>query len=131
VRCRLHLGFQRRPAVSGDPDRVGLLFPGQGSQAVGMGKDLAEAFPIVRWTFEEADDALSFALSRLCWSGPENELTLTVNAQPALLVHSVAVWRLLEERHGAAVVAAGHSLGEFSAYVTAGAIGFTDAVRTV
>lgn len=96
-----------------------------------MGKDLAEAFPVVRWTFEEADDALSMALSRLCWEGPAEELTLTSNAQPALLVHSVAVWRLLEERQGEAVVAGGHSLGEFSAYVAAGSLEFADAVRTV
>lgn len=96
-----------------------------------MGKDLAEAFPVVRWTFEEADDALSFNLSRLCWEGPEEELTLTVNAQPALLVHSVAVWRLLEERQSLATIAAGHSLGEFSAYVAAGGMEFADAVRTV
>jgi [acyl-carrier-protein] S-malonyltransferase len=115
--------------VSGSP--VGLLFPGQGSQSVGMGRDLAEAFPIARWTFEEADDALGTALSRICWEGPESELTLTVNAQPALLVHSLAVWRLLEERQGAVTVAAGHSLGEFSAYVAAGTLAFADAVRTV
>ncbi len=114
-----------------DPGSVGLLFPGQGSQTVGMGKDLAEAFDVVRWTYEEADDALGASLSRLCWEGPENELTLTVNAQPALLVHSVAVWRLIEERHGAAAIAAGHSLGEFSAYVAAGSIDFPEAVRTV
>lgn len=117
--------------MSGRPGPIGLLFPGQGSQAVGMGKDLAEAFPVVRWTFEEADDALSMALSRLCWEGPAEELTLTSNAQPALLVHSVAVWRLLEERQGEAVVAGGHSLGEFSAYVAAGSLEFADAVRTV
>lgn len=96
-----------------------------------MGKDLAEAFPVVRHTYEEADDALSFALSRLCWQGPEEELTLTVNAQPALLVHSIAAWRLIEEVQGRAVIGAGHSLGEFSAYVAAGAIDFADAVRTV
>jgi [acyl-carrier-protein] S-malonyltransferase len=105
--------------------------PGQGSQVVGMGKDLAEAFPEVRWTFEEADDALSAPLSRLCWEGPEADLTLTVNAQPALLVHSVAVWRLLGERQSDVGVAAGHSLGEFSAYVAAGSLAFADAVRTV
>jgi [acyl-carrier-protein] S-malonyltransferase len=110
---------------------VGILMPGQGSQTVGMGKDLAEAFPEVRHTFEEADDALSFKLSRLCWEGPEAELTLTVNAQPALLVHSVAVWRLLAERQSEVGLAAGHSLGEFSAYVAAGALPFADAVRTV
>ena len=117
--------------MSGNAGSVGLLFPGQGSQSVGMGRDLADAFPVVRWTYEEADDALGVALSRLCWEGPESELTLTVNAQPALLVHSVAVWRLLEEKQSLAGIAAGHSLGEFSAYVAAGSIGFADAVRTV
>lgn len=124
------MGVQRRAAVTGGT-RVGLLFPGQGSQAVGMGKDLAEAFPEVRETFEEADDALGFHLSRLCWAGPEEELTLTVNAQPALLVHSIAVWRLLDGVRSRAAIGAGHSLGEFSAYVAAGAIDFADAVRTV
>jgi [acyl-carrier-protein] S-malonyltransferase len=117
--------------VSAARGTVGILLPGQGSQAVGMGKDLAEAFPEVRRTFEEADDALSFKLSRLCWEGPESELTLTVNAQPALLVHSVAVWRLLGERQAEVSVAAGHSLGEFSAYVAAGSLSFADAARTV
>lgn len=117
--------------MSKDAGLVGLLFPGQGSQTVGMGKDLAEAFDVVRWTFEEADDALGASLSRLCWEGPESELTLTVNAQPALLVHSIAVWRLIEEKHDKAAIAAGHSLGEFSAYVAAGALEFAEAVRTV
>jgi [acyl-carrier-protein] S-malonyltransferase len=111
--------------------RVGLLFPGQGSQFVGMGSDLVESFPEAKATFEEADDALGTSLSRLCWEGPESELTLTVNAQPAILVHSVADWRLIERRAPAVTVAAGHSLGEFSAYVAAGAISFADAVRTV
>jgi [acyl-carrier-protein] S-malonyltransferase len=106
--------------VSGG-ERVGLLFPGQGSQFVGMGSDLAERFPEAREVFEEADEALGFALSRLCWDGPEDELTSTRNAQPAILVHSVAVWRCCSggARRGAG---AGHSLGEFSAYVAAGAI---------
>lgn len=111
--------------------RIGLLFPGQGSQFVGMGRDLVEAFPEARATFEEADEALGTALSRLCWEGPESELTLTVNAQPAILVHSVAVWRLIERRAPQVTLAAGHSLGEFSAYVAAGSLSFADAVRTV
>lgn len=110
---------------------IGLLFPGQGSQFVGMGKDLAERFPVARETFEEADEALGFALSRLCWQGPEDELVLTRNAQPAILVHSVAVWRLLQGQGLGVRIAAGHSLGEFSAYVAAGALSFADAVRTV
>jgi [acyl-carrier-protein] S-malonyltransferase len=112
-------------------ERIGLLFPGQGSQAVGMGRELAERYPEARAAFEEADDALGFALSRLCWEGPEDELTLTRNAQPALLVHSAAAWRVLQ-RHGVEpVAAAGHSLGEFSAYLAAGSLSFADAVRTV
>lgn len=111
--------------------RTGLLFPGQGSQFVGMGRDLAERFPEARHTYEEADEAIGFALSRLCWEGPEEELTLTINAQPAILVHSVAAWRVLGERRPAVALAAGHSLGEFSAYVAAGALSFREAVRTV
>lgn len=111
---------------------IALLCPGQGSQSVGMGRDLAESFPTARRTFEEADEALGFSLSSLCWEGPESELTLTVNAQPAILVHSIAVWRVLQEEQPLSVgIAAGHSLGEFSAYVAAGAIQFADGVRTV
>jgi len=112
-------------------ERIGLLFPGQGSQAVGMGKELAERYPEAREAFEEADDALGFSLSRLCWEGPEDELTRTRNAQPALLVHSAAAWRVLKKAGVEPVVAAGHSLGEFSAYMAAGSLGFADAVRTV
>ena len=111
--------------------RIGLLFPGQGSQFVGMGRDLADAYPEARDTFAEADETLGFPLSRLCWDGPIEELTLTINAQPALLVHSVAVWRVLARRRPTVGMAAGHSLGEFSAHVAAGSIEFSDAVRTV
>jgi [acyl-carrier-protein] S-malonyltransferase len=110
---------------------VGLLFPGQGSQAVGMGQELAEQYDEARRTFEEADDVLGFALSRLAWQGPDEDLTATRNAQPALLTHSVAVYRVMEARLGPVALAAGHSLGEFSAYVAAGALGFADGVRTV
>jgi len=112
-------------------ERIGLLFPGQGSQAVGMGKDLAEAFPEARQVWEAADDALGFGLSRLCWEGPEDELTLTRNAQPALLAHSAAVWAVLRAADLEVVCAAGHSLGEFSAYHAAGSLALADALRIV
>ena len=112
-------------------ERIGLLFPGQGSQAVGMGKDLAEAFPEARRVWDQADDALGFALSRLCWEGPADELTLTRNAQPALLAHSAAVWAVLRDAELDVVCAAGHSLGEFSAYHAAGSLELADALRTV
>lgn len=110
---------------------VALLFPGQGSQTVGMGRDLATRFPLARQTFEEADDALELSLSRIMWEGPEDELTATLNAQPAILTHSVAVFRVLQGALPGVAFGAGHSLGEFSAYVAAGSLGFADAVRTV
>src|SRR5579859_6166115 len=106
-----------------------LLFPGQGSQRVGMGRDLAHEFPAARQTYEEADDVLGFALSRLCFEGPEDELTLTKHAQPAILTTSIAVFRVLGERGLTFELVAGHSLGEWSALVAAGALGFGDAVR--
>jgi [acyl-carrier-protein] S-malonyltransferase len=96
-----------------------------------MGRELVESFPEAKATFEEADEALGTSLSRLCWEGPESELTLTINAQPAILVHSVAVWRIIGQNAPAVTLAAGHSLGEFSAYVAAGSLSFADAVRTV
>lgn len=96
-----------------------------------MGKDLADRFPEARRTWQEADDILGTTLSRIAWEGPEEELTATKNAQPAILVHSVAVWRLVADRVGDVACAAGHSLGEFSAYAAAGALDFGDAVRTV
>ncbi|HEX2202205.1 MAG TPA: ACP S-malonyltransferase [Longimicrobium sp.] len=111
--------------------RIGLLFPGQGSQTVGMGKDLAEAFPEAREVFEAADDALSFGLTKVMWEGPDDALTLTRNTQPALLVHSAAVWAVVRNADLAVLCAAGHSLGEFSAYHAAGSLAFADAVRTV
>lgn len=110
---------------------VGLLFPGQGSQAVGMGRELAQAHEAARRTFEEADDVLGFALSRTCWEGPEAELTATAVAQPALLTHSIAVLRTVEDRLGPVGMAAGHSLGEFTAWVAAGALTFEAGLRTV
>lgn len=91
--------------------KIAAVFPGQGSQYVGMGKELAEKHPIVAETFAEADEALKFSLSRLCFEGPEEELTLTRNTQPALLVTSVAIFRLLEAHGFAPDLGAGHSLG--------------------
>jgi [acyl-carrier-protein] S-malonyltransferase len=108
------------------------VFPGQGSQAPGMGKDLAETFAVARQVFEEADDALGFAISRLCFDGPAEDLQLTENTQPAILTVSVAAFRALQEAGiGAPTFVAGHSLGEYSALVAAGALSLSDAVRTV
>jgi len=110
--------------------KTALLFPGQGSQRVGMGRDLAARFEVARRTFQEADDALGFAISRLCFDGPEDELTLTQNTQPAILTNSIAVFRVLEAEKGLrGDVVAGHSLGEWSALVAAGALRLADAVR--
>lgn len=110
---------------------LAFLFPGQGSQSVGMGKDLAEKFPIAKQTFEEADDALGLAISQICFEGPEEKLRLTGNTQPAILTVSVAAWRVLDEKGVKPAIAAGHSLGEYSAHVAAGTISFADAVRAV
>lgn len=110
---------------------IAFIFPGQGSQKVGMGQALAEAFPICRDTFAEADEALGTSLSRLCFDGPEQTLTLTENTQPAILAVSIAAYRLLESRGAAPAFVAGHSLGEYSANVAAGTFGFADALRTV
>ena len=111
--------------------KQGLLFPGQGSQHVGMARALAERFPAARETFEEADDTLGFSLSSLAWQGPLEALTSTENAQPALYVHSQAVYRVVRERLGAVAAAAGHSLGELSAHGAAGTWSFTDGLRAV
>ena len=108
-----------------------LLFPGQGSQAVGMGKELVEKYPIARQTFEEADDALGYKLSELCFDGPEDQLRLTEITQPAILTASIAALRVLETRIPKPAYVAGHSLGEYSAHVSSGTITFPDAVRTV
>ncbi|HEX5635022.1 MAG TPA: ACP S-malonyltransferase [Gemmatimonadales bacterium] len=108
-----------------------VLCPGQGAQKVGMGRDLAERFPEARAVFERVDAALGVALSRLMWEGPEDELTLTHNAQPAILAHSCAVLAVVQARLGDVVAAAGHSLGEYSAYVAAGALSVEDAAGLV
>ena len=110
---------------------IAFLFPGQGSQKVGMGQALADAFPICRETFAEADEALGMPLSRLCFEGPEDQLTLTENQQPAILAVSVAAHRLVRSMGLTASFVAGHSLGEYSANVAAGTLSFADAVRAV
>jgi [acyl-carrier-protein] S-malonyltransferase len=110
---------------------LAFLFPGQGSQAIGMGKELADKYPIARQTFEEADEALGSKLSQLCFEGPEDQLRLTEITQPAILTVSVAAWRILNEKGLKPGFVAGHSLGEYSAYVAAGTMSFADAVRTV
>ncbi|HET7789625.1 MAG TPA: ACP S-malonyltransferase [Gemmatimonadales bacterium] len=107
------------------------LCPGQGAQKVGMGKDLAERFPAARATFQSIDDALGVKLSTLMFEGPEAELTATHNAQPAILAHSAAVFAVIGAAGGTAVAAAGHSLGEYSAYVTAGALQAAQAAKLV
>jgi [acyl-carrier-protein] S-malonyltransferase len=110
---------------------IAFLFPGQGSQAVGMGRELAERFPVAASTFAQADQACGFPLSKLCFDGPEDELKLTENAQPAILTVSVAACRVLAEHGIKPALAAGHSLGEWSAHVVAGTLEFADAVRAV
>jgi len=110
---------------------IAFLFPGQGSQAVGMGKELADNYPVARRTFEEADEALGYKLSQLCFEGPEEKLKLTEITQPAILTASVAAWRVLQEKGLKPDFVTGHSLGEYSAHVVAGTLTFADAVRTV
>ncbi len=110
---------------------IAFLFPGQGSQTFGMGKELADKYPVARRTFEEADEALGYKLSTVCFEGPEDQLRLTEITQPAILTVSVAALRVLETRIPRPSYVAGHSLGEYSAHVAAGTFSFADAVRTV
>lgn len=113
-------------------NKIAFLLPGQGSQYVGMGQDLATCYASAAALYEEANDILGYDLRSICWEGSEEELTCTQNAQPAILLHSYAVWRCLPESvRSRATVAAGHSLGEFSAYLAAGTLRFDDALRLV
>ncbi len=111
--------------------KVAFVFPGQASQYTGMGKELAEKYPAARAVFEEADQALGFSISKMCFEGTEEELKLTANTQPAILTVSVAAYRVLEEKGIAPEYVAGHSLGEYSALVAVGSLKFADAVKVV
>lgn len=116
-----------------NPLTTAFVFPGQGSQIVGMGKDLAEAYPIAKQTFDEADSILGFAISKLMWDGPEADLNDTVNTQPALYIHSLAAFRVFSHLYPDAKPAslAGHSLGELSALAASGALSFEDGLKLV
>ena len=111
--------------------KVAFVFPGQASQYSGMGKDLSDKYPVARAVFEEADEALGFSISKICFEGTEDQLKLTANTQPAILIVSVAAYRVVADRGILPDFVAGHSLGEYSALVAAGAMNFTDAVRLV
>ena len=114
-----------------NPAKIAALFPGQGSQAVGMGRDLAERWPSAARVFEAIDNGLDTELSELCWNGPEDDLKLTENTQPALLSHSAAAWTVLSDAGFEVGAVAGHSLGEYSAVVAARGLEVADAARTV
>ena len=111
--------------------KIAFVFPGQGSQFVGMGKDFYDHYSEARNLFEEANEILQYDISRICFNGPDDTLRLTENTQPALLIHSIMALKILRENGINSVLAAGHSLGEFSALVAAGALKFQDAVRLV
>ena len=113
------------------PSKIAFIFPGQGSQMVGMGKELSEKYPIARQTFEEADEALGYKLSEVCFNGPEDQLRLTEVTQPAILSVSIAALRVIEGRVPRPSFVTGHSLGEYSAHAGSGTMTFADAVRTV
>ena len=118
--------------IQNPESKIAYLFPGQGSQAVGMGKDLADNFPAARQVFDEADEALGFPLAAMCFEGNEEDLQLTANTQPAILATSIAAYRaMMSEGFPGPAFVAGHSLGEYSALVAAGVLDFADAVRTV
>ncbi len=139
MRHRRFLGFHlchptsnlKIPNMTNSTSQIVFLFPGQGSQSVGMGKELFGNHAVARQTFEEADEALGYRLSQICFEGPEEKLKLTEITQPAILTASVAAWRVLREKGLKPDFVAGHSLGEYSAYVAAGTLRFADAVRTV
>ncbi len=125
----------KAPGIPVSEAKIALLFPGQGSQTVGMGRAFFDGYPAARAVFQEADEALGFALSEIIFNGPEDALRMTENTQPAILTTSIALWRVLEpelgKRDAKVCFAAGHSLGEYSAHVAAGTFSFADAVRTV
>jgi len=111
--------------------KIAFVFPGQGAQKVGMGREMAERFPEAREVFDKADRTLGFSLSNLCWEGPEEELRKTVNTQPAILTTSVACLRMLEREQIAPIMVAGHSVGEYAALVAAGVLTFEEALKLV